>query len=521
MRVAIVGAGPKGVFAAERLLAHLGGAPAQVTLLDPQPPGSGAAYHPVQPGWLRLNVASSLVDAGWRTGPRPSSGWLTTLDQWRLDSGEPKPLDPFPARGLVGAYLAWVWDGLVRSAPAGVELRHRAVAVTSVTPSGHGWEVDGDTYDEVLLACGHASDWPGALRHHWTGPERLVDRVYPVAGLDTIRPGEAVATRGAALTFVDAALALTEGRGGRFVSGDGHRAPRYLTSGTEPRVIWPTSRTGRLPSVKPQPGSTLATIERADAVAASHRRVQSAESAERALSEVGVLARELLTRAGGTGSDDVAAVAEGALTGADPAESLARSLAIATGRHRPDAIWAVGQAWRDAYPALVVRFSGTGAMSGFAAFATMAGKLESVAFGPPPVNAAKLLSLIEAGVVDPSSLGAASAGPTGFAWVACGPPADVVIDAVLPPPGAAGVPGALPGHLLATGRVAGAQGRRGLAIDDDGTCLDKKGDRTEGLAALGRPTEDVTIGNDTLSRTLHGTTERWAARVAGRLEVAR
>jgi diaminopimelate decarboxylase len=83
------------------------------------------------------------------------------------------------------------------------------------------------------------------------------------------------------------------------------------------------------------------------------------------------------------------------------------------------------------------------------------------------------------------------------------------------------VPGSLPGHLVATGMLAGPQGRRGLAIDDDGTCLDPARERWEGLAALGRPTEDVTIGNDTLSRKLHGTTERWAARVAGRLAVAR
>lgn len=516
----MIGAGPKGLFAAERLLAHLGQGPAQVTLVDPHPPGCGAAYRLDQPAWLRLNVASSLVDAGWHTGPQPSPDWLITFDQWR-QSGEELPLDPFPPRAQVGAYLAWVWDGLLRAAPAGVRLRHRAAVVTSVTASNEGWLVGRDTYDEVLLACGHAADWPGALRHHWTGPERLVDRVYPVDGLDAIRPGEAVATRGAALTFIDAALALTEGRGGRFSASDGHLPTGYLAAGTEPRVIWPTSRTGRLPSVKPQPGSGLATLERADAVDASSRRLQKAGSGQAAVAEVGLLARELLARAGGTGLDDVAAVVGGDVVDGDPAEALRRSLAIATGSRRPDATWAVGQAWRDVYPALVARFSGTEADNDFDVFAAMAGRLESVAFGPPPVNAAKLLALIEGGIVDPSSLNSASAGPTGFAWVAGGPPADVVVDAVLPPPGATTVPGSLPGHLVATGLVAGAAGRRGLAIDDDGTCLDPAGDRREGLAAVGRPTEDVTIGNDTLSRTLHPTTERWAARVARRLAVAR
>jgi hypothetical protein len=39
---------------------------------------------------------------------------------------------------------------------------------------------------------------------------------------------------------------------------------------------------------------------------------------------------------------------------------------------------------------------------------------------------------------------------------------------------------------------------------------------TPGLAAIGRPTEDSVIGNDTLSRTLHPLADRWARRVLER-----
>ena len=60
MRVAVVGAGPKGLYAVEELLAR---APrAVVDVWDSRPPGTGAAYATDQPVWLRLNVTSAIVD---------------------------------------------------------------------------------------------------------------------------------------------------------------------------------------------------------------------------------------------------------------------------------------------------------------------------------------------------------------------------------------------------------------------------------------------------------------------------
>ena len=89
MRVAVVGAGPKGLYAVEELLAR---APrAVVDVWDSRPPGTGAAYATDQPVWLRLNVTSAIIDG---------------FDAWRLARGEAAPLDPFPPRALLGAYLA-------------------------------------------------------------------------------------------------------------------------------------------------------------------------------------------------------------------------------------------------------------------------------------------------------------------------------------------------------------------------------------------------------------------------------
>ena len=99
-------------------------------------------------------------------------------------------------------------------------------------------------------------------------------------------------------------------------------------------------------------------------------------------------------------------------------------------------------------------------------------------------------------------------------------PVDVVVDAVLPGPGV------LPGHdrlldgLIEDGHVRISSGRRGLDVDLAGSCRSIDGSVSVGLAAIGRPTEDAVIGNDTLSRTLHALSDQWARRVVERQRTA-
>jgi diaminopimelate decarboxylase len=131
--------------------------------------------------------------------------------------------------------------------------------------------------------------------------------------------------------------------------------------------------------------------------------------------------------------------------------------------------------------------------------------MERISFGPPPENAAKLLALIESGNVDLSHL---TAGPP--------PQADVVIDAFIPPPGALDVGEPLLEGLLRDGHARIPRGRRGVELTADVTCVAASGSPSAGLGAIGRPTEDWVIGNDTLNRALHPHPDLWARRVVAR-----
>lgn len=492
MRVAIVGAGPRGLFAVERLWAHAApGTCLDVVLFDPRDPGVGAAYDPTQPEYLRLNVNSAVVSAAW-----PGEDTIPSFNAWRLSTGEREPLEPFPPRALVGRYLGWFWGWLNQQTPSGSLLAHRSRNVAELAASGAGWVVDGEIFDEVLLATGHERSWPGQL--HGDG---VIPAVFPVQrwlGEDDVPPGCRVAFRGAALTFIDAALALTEGRGGRFI-GDWATGLAYERSGREPRTLWPVGRSGRWMDPKPQPGTLLAEAD-PEILRVGRAAVLSAESPTASLGAVHTTAVAL-----GAAPDRLASLLDPGR--GDATAALRQRLTAVAGSSDPGTSWALGHAWRGLYDALRYRFEGT--VEGFAPFARLASTLERVAFGPPPVNAAKILALIEAGLIDPTSLERAhfdGASPIGLPAAP-----DVIVDAVLPPPGV--VPGSLVGRLVDDGVIVSPAGRRGVAVAPDANCLDRDGVPVPGLACIGRATEDVVIGNDTLNRALHPAVDLWARRI--------
>jgi diaminopimelate decarboxylase len=523
-RVAIIGAGPKGVQALERLLDHarrLPGHGLEVDLLDPASvPGAGPHYDPAQHDYLRMNLAAGHVDMWWPDGGVVPAAERLAFPEWSRRAGAAVPAGEYPPRALVGRYLAEGLERLVRHVPAQATVRVRRVRVRGVRRGADGWLVDADIrcapYDEVLIATGHAA----ATARRDRPPGATVPAVFPVGRWLTRRrvpPGSRVGVRGFALTFIDAALALTEGRGGRFAGRGDDGVPVYVPATGEPAVMLPFSRTGAPMLAKPVPGVPIADERIARVTRPWIARLLGLTppvQVERDLKPLlAGAARALLAEAGGRSSRGRATPPPAD----DPEEALRRSLAVATGRAGPDEPWARGQAWRTLYPALVKRLGHGGlAAGGWGAFRHLAADMERVAFGPPPQNVAKLLALVDAGMVDLTHVRGGRTEPGtggGVLRSAAGEdPVDVTIDAVLPAPGV--TPGdRLLGPLVEAGLARVPEGRRGLDVDREARCLDAHGRPTPGLSAIGRPTEDTVIGNDTLSRHLHDLPERWAARI--------
>jgi uncharacterized NAD(P)/FAD-binding protein YdhS len=500
VRVAIVGLGPKGLYALERLLDHARGVDrsVQIDVFEPhRVPGAGPIYDPGQPEYLLMNFAAAHIDMWWpKSGAVPPSERRSYVE-W--SGAEPSA---YPSRAAVGRYLADGLDRLLRHTPAGVSVRLHRTAVAAVSARGRLWTVTagGETtvHDEVLVAIGHQSA---------RSPAPVGSPVFPVQrwlSRDRIRPGSTVAMRGFALTFIDAALALTEGRGGVFEQVDHHGRLRYVPSKDDVGQIVPHSRTGRPMLAKPGP-EVAASVPRLDAILESGRsRIQGLSGSTDAVTELTAIVTATAAAALAAGRGDPTSPA-----GLDPRARMERSLAVGAGHSRPDLAWALGQAWRGVYPAVVTCFGGRRWAPGEALrFRRLSAELERVAFGPAPVNTAKILALIDAGRVNLGHLREPRLGRV-----------DVVVDAVLPPPGALGLRSPLLEQLVGDGHARLVEGGRGLEVTADAGCVGRGGSPPSGLSAIGRPTEDSVIGNDTLNRTLHPQADRWARRVLRRADV--
>lgn len=533
LRVAVVGMGPKGLYCLERLACAVAGeegARVEVTVFDPgRSPGAGPVYEPTQPDHLRMNFPASAINAWLDDGCVPVAKRLS-FEQWHIAT-RGIASEEYPPRARVGEYLREAFGTVMAHLPEGMAVTRAARRVRCIARAVTGWSLrlegrdEAQAFDEVLVATGHAWDWPGALSREWGHRAHLVSRVFPAQRWPRrIAPGARVAVRGFGLTFIDAALTLTEGRGGTFTPhGDGWGL-RYQPGPAAPVTLFPYTRSGRPMWPKPT-GAMTAEVERAARVVATMPDVFPPEGPVTVDGHLLPALDSVADRiTGGTAGDDVSrylrALAEGPVDGdEDPLAAMVHALDVAHHRAGPDTAWLAGLAWRAVYPALVSALGhGRLVASDGPAFRAIAAEAERLAFGPPAANMARMVALVEAGVIDLRHLaGGHLEEDADGTLVVSGrgrDRVDAVIDAVLPPPGVGDDD--LSGMLVECGIARRLPGGRGLDVDADGTCRDADGEPVPGLAAVGRPTEDAVVGNDSLSRTLHGLPGAWAARVARR-----
>lgn len=523
----MIGGGPKCLFALLELNDCLdsGDSPVHVDVYDPYPPGAGRVWNTGQPRELRLNVNPRIIDAS-------STLCTQTFNQWRGIKDAHAEQDTFPARALVGEYLSEQFQRLVEQGT--LQVTHRANAVTSLVRSGPQWEVStqlgSELYDEVVISTGHGlagyqstSTPDGSLSAAELTVERAAEGRIPA-----VPAGSQVLVRGAALTAYDVVLTLTEGRGGRWeqITEDGLSALRYLPSGEEPSRIILTSRSNI--SLSPKPLNVPQEVQDVlDTYREPIRRWGSARKdvgrsngqtitpefdglwsillacAVQCTGVVGVPAHEA-----SLSSTVLAGISEEMKAKESAAAQLRTSLRANHGLDTYSYEWVWGVVWAGLYPQIVNALSRISwAASERKQFRIIAANLERMAFGPPEPTALKLLALYDAGILSHETLGQTHS------------MADAItINAVTAPAGVLTEPDGKPANemirdLLAAGEVLVMSGERGLLTDTDGTCLNVRGERNESLTALGRPTEDPTLGHDTLNRNLHPEFREWAKRI--------
>ncbi len=258
-RIAIIGAGPRGLSLAERLVANAAAMNVpdrlEVILVDPCPPGAGRVWRTDQSPHLIMNTPagactiftdrSVTCDGPVVEGPTLSEWASTIAPNLNLPASiatmaKRTKASDFAPRALFGQYLAWAFEEVRARAPNHISIRHVSGRAARVEKDGARWRIglsDGsviDDSDSVLVACGHPEIPPSPART--PGRLRFPPGNAADARLESIEPEETVAIRGMGLCAFDYLSLLSEGRGGTFVRGSGS-ALNYIASGQEPKIL--------------------------------------------------------------------------------------------------------------------------------------------------------------------------------------------------------------------------------------------------------------------------------------------
>ena len=297
-RIAIIGAGPRGISVLERIvatyreLAEQGAAPERlaVAVVDDVQPGAGRIWRTDQYFDLCMNTLADAVTLFPEPGSSVASPVLEgpTMYEWIMllrgeELGEQRdphgakaalfsrhPVQPLdhraqgieqtepnthPPRGLYGEYLRWVFSAVLGMVPEAIEVTvHRSKAV--------GIEAAADGTDTIELADGtrlraHATvlalGWldtelapeerelaAAASTHEqleWIAPNNPADQDFSTVP-SWAESGQEILIRGLGMGFFDAMSMLTVGRGGAFIPDVTALAGlRYQPSGREPRIL--------------------------------------------------------------------------------------------------------------------------------------------------------------------------------------------------------------------------------------------------------------------------------------------
>jgi uncharacterized NAD(P)/FAD-binding protein YdhS len=274
LRIAIVGLGPWGLCALERVVTLARqdlprGSQVVVHVVEPGTPGSGV-YDVTQPDYLLLNnPCGQLTLYPFETESyQPSYGvslydWVTARGyRWVGDRCAVDPLgDPiephhFLPRRLMGEYLQWFYRALIASAPPSLDVVHHQTSAIDLLARRDGCEevrlanTGAVVVDHVIVTTGHTPN------QDVSGSSAI--RPYPVTSyVERIPAGTKVAVSGMGLVAVDVVTALTTGRGGEFVPDGG--GLRYRPSGREP-MLRLYNRSGLPFTAKPVSGSERVSV---------------------------------------------------------------------------------------------------------------------------------------------------------------------------------------------------------------------------------------------------------------------
>lgn len=268
-RVAIVGGGPKGAYAIERLASVWNSQNSDkeldiICFNSSMDFSSGPNYQTDQADFLLMNYNLGKVNFWTEENDqlvedRPSL--LEFLTRFKVDPEIEVFSADYTSRAVTGIYLQYCLRSVLESLPSNIRVHLIVDEVISIVEDSEFIAIqtkDGlrSSFSEVICCTGHSYSFGSSRTQiHSRNKSKdftteVVQSVYPVRKLQSMNfSGLTVAIKGMGLTFMDAILAITEGNGGNFKRSKERMT--YTVSGRGPHEILAFSRTG-LPMIARQ-----------------------------------------------------------------------------------------------------------------------------------------------------------------------------------------------------------------------------------------------------------------------------
>lgn len=582
--IAIVGLGPKGFYAFERLVAQLKARqitqPIAIHLFNQNEFfGAGNIYRDDQPPYLIMNYANKNINC-W-TDELPKAITTSTLSfvdwlQSKTDDAKEHLEESFASRAKVGTYLMEGFAQIEEHLPDTISLVKHITTVRSIEKCGEKYQIASDNngknslplFDRILLSTGHLGSGAGFEEHKEMGPS--INFIYPCTqAMGHIDPGARVALKGFGLTCIDAVLALTEGREGRFEFTESGKMT-YIPSGKEPLQMFPYSRTG-LPMM-PRTGVSednhplyILTEKRMSSLQGSrpvsfeqdilpwiieecrfaYYRVLFKENAREFMFSSDF---EFLNQQIDAFHNDFPELEkfhwdslldpflhQTSLNHSEVSSYIEKLIIAAEKGPDQSPLNAAFATWRKISRGFneIYSFGGLDAPSHRLFDQHYFGLFNRISYGPPVQNMKKILALAEAGIVDFTFLRGSSfivSDALGAYGILEGnqqlmQAIDFHINAQIPRNNKSNTPGKLHQSLLEKGlgrKFLNDQNGHycpgALDIDVQGKVIAQDGKVQHGITLYGTPTEGLTYDNDTLSRSRNNFASLWAEEVAHEIE---
>jgi hypothetical protein len=592
-KIAIIGGGPKGIYGFERLAAWFNVNPpserTEIHIYNRSDSfGAGENYRVGQPAYLLINNPVGDVNMWAEEMPPPVAPQPLSLTEWLCRNENQLVTDhDYIPRSVVGRYLADGFSSIASNLPENVSGSYIVGEVTDLYEDSGKYALcvksaetqlsyRTDRYDNILLATGHPRHRKTheQLRYQSFADEHngagYIPFIYPAeTRFKDLPPGCRVGMTGLGLTFVDAVLALTEGKGGLFQRDERTDKLIYFPSGYEPEVICPFSRSG-LPMLprRSVPGekSSLKFFTRSGL-----NQIQTGQKLD-FNRQLWPLLKQDMIRAYYDIALKEAGFPEG-LSGAADFDDVLHSVAKYhkkypdRKRFNPDLfldplqeksaavcrtfhhyiqseyrgylkearkgelkspLAAVTAVWRKASSLFSEIYSYGGLTPDSQRYFdhTVRGKLNRVTFGPPVESAEKMLALMESEILNfetarnPVLTLDDKTGSFILESIQSSTRHSVqfLVDARIPKMSLADDRSSLFRNLLRRGLITMHENRDGqgiyqtgaVNITPEGFAVDRQGSVNSGIAVTGTPTEGITFDNDTLSRTRNNFVSTWA-----------